>query len=1585
MVDSDAITLEQRRAIVRIEARINNQSSLGTGFFIGPKNVLTAYHVVASRRDSRTPDGNLIVKVSLAGISKALEFRYVDGDRDKDWALLELAEEGGSAVIAASDSSHLLRDVQPLSCDVMELGPGLNWRSFGYPKLTRDTGNTYLGRFMKASWQEVCELQWDKVETIGGQPEAVSGLSGAPLFVDGCVVGIMTQGELQDRPPADTSPPLSSSHKLWALPLAALFAGDTHPVAKSKLAELTAGIDLIPPQERELPAEPFVGIRSFEKGDARIFFGRSQEVHKIVKWLNDPSKNGNLPVLILYGLSGVGKSSLLQAGLLPRLKDWDVVFAARNKDVGLSQQLTKECPLELPANQTSRLIVLDQVEQCFTQPSKSSTDNALKNPVDTSQNYELVELVDAVHRLCGSAYRVILSLRSDWYAQVQKAFETKNPQNLPSYMLVEGLSDRGFEEAVLGLMRWQASRDKYQLDIKRELVTTLQDRIGREDPTPKSVILQIMLTHMWERVKSPPDEKRRAFDKNLHSQVWNASAPKHPLDFHFDQMLLLAQSEPKNEELFTSGLALDVLEAHTSDHRTAYRQELDHLRAIYKHRSVPIDDLAKLLGILTSPSVRLLIRFNPDKPATSLVHDLLAPIIRERHRQSQRPGQAARFLLEGHTQAQKETLPLSPSVLKRVEAGRAGMRTLTAGEEKLLKDSKAKRRRDRVLIGSVILLVPVLLAVLFRSYLQQDARLKRIRALADADPTTAALLLRETPSWYKWFEDGWRLLGMKVLQQPLSNDRWYFSAHRPLALASSGQQALAMTDRQVVLLDRTSGAIRQTELPAGRAKASLEDTAGMLFESKGSNVRAVIRWDKRLFAWDLAGPLVTWSVDGVSGFTASVDGEHVLAWRTPEPSDDKDGAGDPNQRSSATSPSTAVLEMLDGKTGRRLAQGAVPGLVLDAAFDSSGAWVVVLVQTPDRATELLSFASAAPLAEGKPIYVGPANPTALAAHPTESGRFLVLTVPQAWRHKPDDGTASDDGEATAKPSHETEGPAAKAENAVLFGDTQLRSVSLDDKGVGKVSGKLAEGAYPRDRLLVSPQRDYLVLSDRLGDEAVMLAGSLLHFSQQEGSSVGLNPLMGSRHRELQHVTLHDPDSPIHAMRFVGAGEAATQLATLSGGGIRYWNPAGQLADLKRKVPLRVASGFSGAQNDYIDCGPAFWLENGKQHVYLSCRRYRADAQTSYDLMIPADSLLSISQKNHHEKPTPSKSTQNMGNWLQNQLCAKQERLVFFGKTAILDVDVSVDNASGVDQNPVSLVPKLREIPSDLPIEKVTCDLQYAIGIRQDETGPIRVLLKHEATADRFRTVASAQSSVGRRDLCGSSTNFVGSDLGGSPSAALVVCKDAIYRFSPPDSTTMTRISLSAPTSDAMVTNAGYNEHQSLIFHAIGQQAVAEDPEGGFLQMEAVRIRPQRLLVSGIGGKVTSYPIRAWPPLSSTSLDISNDGKWFAVPQGEHVRLAKLADPTQYVDLGYGGIPSNVQFSPHGEWLEASSIAGPGQRWPLSPRAIACSLWQLSTCLSAEERIYYDEERPAQARAQATPQACTQQRQKNLRECPAPEN
>ena len=62
------------------------------------------------------------------------------------------------------------------------------------------------------------------------------------------------------------------------------------------------------------PDSPWLGLRSFTEEAQAFFFGRSDELDDLYERVVDR------PLTILFGQSGLGKTSLLQAALVPRLR-----------------------------------------------------------------------------------------------------------------------------------------------------------------------------------------------------------------------------------------------------------------------------------------------------------------------------------------------------------------------------------------------------------------------------------------------------------------------------------------------------------------------------------------------------------------------------------------------------------------------------------------------------------------------------------------------------------------------------------------------------------------------------------------------------------------------------------------------------------------------------------------------------------------------------------------------------------------------------------------------------------------------------------------------------------------------------------------------------------------------------------------------------------------------------------------------------------------------------------------------------------------------------------------------------------------
>jgi hypothetical protein len=63
------------------------------------------------------------------------------------------------------------------------------------------------------------------------------------------------------------------------------------------------------------PPSPYKGLRAFESGDRDLFFGRAGVVQELVRVV------GTRALVPVVGASGVGKSSVVHAGLLPRLEE----------------------------------------------------------------------------------------------------------------------------------------------------------------------------------------------------------------------------------------------------------------------------------------------------------------------------------------------------------------------------------------------------------------------------------------------------------------------------------------------------------------------------------------------------------------------------------------------------------------------------------------------------------------------------------------------------------------------------------------------------------------------------------------------------------------------------------------------------------------------------------------------------------------------------------------------------------------------------------------------------------------------------------------------------------------------------------------------------------------------------------------------------------------------------------------------------------------------------------------------------------------------------------------------------------------
>jgi Cdc6-like AAA superfamily ATPase len=115
---------------------------------------------------------------------------------------------------------------------------------------------------------------------------------------------------------------------------------------------------------------PYKFLDPFGPADKRLFYGRDQDLQTLREMLTETQPK--LPV-ILYGASGTGKTSLLQAGLLPELRTGGhaAVFVRMGDDeptAAIKAALVRECNLD-PGIQEQPL--LDGVQAATTAPGRT--------------------------------------------------------------------------------------------------------------------------------------------------------------------------------------------------------------------------------------------------------------------------------------------------------------------------------------------------------------------------------------------------------------------------------------------------------------------------------------------------------------------------------------------------------------------------------------------------------------------------------------------------------------------------------------------------------------------------------------------------------------------------------------------------------------------------------------------------------------------------------------------------------------------------------------------------------------------------------------------------------------------------------------------------------------------------------------------------------------------------------------------------------------------------------------------------------------------------------------------------------------
>ncbi len=301
---------------------------VGTGFLVGEDTILTCAHVIAaaleiSENTLTIPEMHVCLDFPLVASGYTLTAQIIF------WQPVQVNGSGDIAVLRLEHTPPNGTETARLvfTEDLWDH----TFRTFGFPD-RHDQGVWASGRLRARE-----ATGWIQIEDVGGPIRVRGGFSGAAVWdnqLDG-VVGMVVAVEKDMTASVAYMIPTDTLVQAW-------------PLLRQQM----------------IPSCPYRGLYAFREQDAPYFFGREAFIQQLVDAVR------RKPLFAIVGPSGSGKSSVVFAGLVPRLRQegtW-LITSFRPGDRPFHSLAAALMPfLEPQRSETDRLIEINKLAQHLQQ------------------------------------------------------------------------------------------------------------------------------------------------------------------------------------------------------------------------------------------------------------------------------------------------------------------------------------------------------------------------------------------------------------------------------------------------------------------------------------------------------------------------------------------------------------------------------------------------------------------------------------------------------------------------------------------------------------------------------------------------------------------------------------------------------------------------------------------------------------------------------------------------------------------------------------------------------------------------------------------------------------------------------------------------------------------------------------------------------------------------------------------------------------------------------------------------------------------------------------------------------------------
>lgn len=407
------------------------------------------------------------------------------------------------------------------------------------------------------------------------------------------------------------------------------FEKSDHPQSGYWVQPEAFAFELEPSSLAKSPASPYKFLNAYGPDDSSIFCGRTQELETLRRRLQGG-------VFVLYGKSGVGKSSLLRAGLQATTRQKVIAVRLLSDPLSLICKAVRQ-ELSQPEAETRQLdayqgwlqlqqenpegclLLLDQFEEVFIRCTRE-------------QRRELARLLAQLDGQSSHRSHIVISLREDFLAEMSE-LEVEFPQILRRRMRLTALT----REQALECMVKPASL--FGVSLEESLLSELLSVLQSEGFHPPE--LQIVLERLYRERNS---EQRMTLAS--YQQLGGASAI---LGGYLDETLR-DHLGPDAER------ARRVLKAMLSERNTKTVVTAEQL---LQKLSFPAETLQPVLRLLIDSRLVRVIR-DETTPAYELAHETLVDKVSSWQHPKELAHQHAQLTLKNEMRNYKRVASLMP-------------------------------------------------------------------------------------------------------------------------------------------------------------------------------------------------------------------------------------------------------------------------------------------------------------------------------------------------------------------------------------------------------------------------------------------------------------------------------------------------------------------------------------------------------------------------------------------------------------------------------------------------------------------------------------------------------------------------------------------------------------------------------------------------------------------------------------------------------------------------------------------------------------------------------------------------------------